>query len=131
MVKAKQRLEQTIEALCDELYWGLRSFYAAKAVFETELRLTPTLFDTFYFSCLDQSALILSRMVIAKEDSEDDQSINLRYLANQAANNPSALKFAISGEVKSLLKKQARLFELSVTKTGWFQGVPPVRGGWV
>ncbi len=112
MVKNKQRLEQTIEALCDELYWGLRSFYAAKAVFETELRLTPTLFDTFYFSCLDQSALILSRMVVAKENSEDDQSINLQYLANQAKNKPSAFKFAKPSEIKNLLEKQARLLEL-------------------
>ena len=112
MVKNKHRLEQTIEALCDELYWGLRSFYAAKAVFETELRLTPTLFDTFYFSCLDQSALILSRMVVAKENSEDDQSINLQYLANQAENKPSAFKFAKPSEIKKLLEKQARLFEL-------------------
>lgn len=112
MVKTKQRLEQTIEALCDELYWGLRSFYAAKVVFETELRLTPTLFDTFYFSCLDQSALILSRIVVAKENSEDDQSVNLQYLANQAENKPSAFKFAKPGEVKNLLEKQARLFEL-------------------
>lgn len=112
MVKTKQRLEQTIEALCDELYWGLRSFYAAKAVFETELRLTPTLFDTFYFSCLNQSALILSRMVVSKENSEDDQSINLQYLANQAENRPSAFKFAKPGEIKNLLEKQVRLFEL-------------------
>ncbi len=112
MVKNKQRLEQTIEALCDELYWGLRSFYAAKAVFETELRLTPTLFDTFYFSCLDQSALILSRMVVAKENSEDDQSINLQYLANQAENKSSAFKFAKPSEIKNLLEKQVRLFEL-------------------
>lgn len=112
MVKTKQRLEQTIEALCDELYWGLRSFYAAKAVFETELRLTPTLFDTFYFSCLNQSALILSRMVVSKENSEDDQSINLQYLANQAENKPSAFKFAKPGEIKNLLEKQVRLFEL-------------------
>lgn len=112
MVKTKQRLEQTIEALCDELYWGIRSFYAAKIVFETELRLTPTLFDTFYFSCLDQSALILTRIVVAKEDSKDDESINLQYLANQAENNPSAFKHAKPGDVKSLLEKQAQLFEL-------------------
>lgn len=112
MLKTKQRLEQTIEVLCDELYWGLRSFYAAKAVFETELRLTPTLFDTFYFSCLDQSALILSRIVISKGNSENDQSINFQYLANQAENKSSAFKFAKTGEVKKLLKKQAQLFEL-------------------
>jgi hypothetical protein len=112
MVKTKQRLEQTIEALCDELYWGLRNFYAAKNVFDTELRLTPTLFDTFYLSCLDQSALILSRMVVAKEDSEDDESINFQYLANQAENNPSSFKFANPDDVKNLIEKQAQLFEL-------------------
>jgi HEPN superfamily AbiU2-like protein len=112
MVRTKQRLEQTIEALCDELYWGIRSFYAAKIVFETELRLTPTLFDTFYFSCLDQSVLILTRIVVAKEDSKDDESINLQYLANQAKNNPSAFKHAKPGDVKSLLEKQVQLFEL-------------------
>lgn len=112
MVKTKKRLEQTIEVLCDELYWGLRSFYAAKIIFETELRLTPTLFDTFYFSCLDQSMSILSRMAVAKENSEDDQSINLQYLANQAENKPSAFKFAKPSELKKLLEKQTRLFEL-------------------
>jgi hypothetical protein len=92
MVRTKQRLEQTVDALCDELYWGLRSFYAAKIVFETKLRLTPTLFDTFYFSCLDQSALILSRMILAKDDAKGDISINLQYLANLAENNPSAFQ---------------------------------------
>lgn len=112
MVKDKQRLELTIKALCDELYWGLRCFYAAKVVYITKLRLTPTLFHTFYFSCLDQSALILSRMVIARENSEDDQSINLHYLANLAENKPLAFKFAKPGEIKKLLEKQARLFEL-------------------
>ena len=112
MVETKQRLEQTIEALCDELYWGLRSFYAAKNVFETELRLTPTLFDTFYFSCLDQSALILSRMVVAKEDAKDDESINLKYLANLAENNPSAFQNAKPGEVRDLMQEQTQLFEL-------------------
>ncbi|MBE0682983.1 MAG: hypothetical protein IH589_13810 [Anaerolineales bacterium] len=111
MVKNNKRLEQTIEALCDELYWGLRSFYAAKIIFGTELRLTPTIFDTFYFSCLDQSALILSRIVLAKEDSEDDVSINLRYLANQAENNQSKFKYARPGEIKNLLEKQAQVFE--------------------
>ena len=111
MVKTKQRLEQTIEALCDELYWGLRSFYAAKIIFETKLRLTPTIFDTFYFSCLDQSALILSRMILAKEDSKDDESINLQYLANQAENNPSKFKCAEPGEIKSLLEKQEQMLK--------------------
>jgi len=112
MVKTKQRLEQTIEALCDELYWGVRSFYAAKIVFETELRLTPTLFDTFYFSCLDQSALILSRMVVAKDEAKDDGSINLQYLANLAENNPSAFQYAKPGEIRNLVQEQTQLFEL-------------------
>jgi hypothetical protein len=112
LVKPNQRLEQTINALCDELYWGLRSFYAAKIVYETELRLTPSLFDTFYATCSDQSVLILSRMVVAKDDWEDDKSINLQYLANQAENKPSAFKYAKPGDVKSLLEKQAKLFEL-------------------
>jgi hypothetical protein len=112
MMKPKHRLEQTIDVLCDELYWGLRSYYAAKIVFETELRLTPTLFDTFYFSCLDQAALILSRMVIAKKDTKDDESINLQYLANQAENKPSAFRFAKPDEVRDLLEKQAQLLEM-------------------
>ena len=109
-VSHKQRLEDTIEALSDELKWGLRYFYAAKILLETNLRLTPTLFDTFYFSCLDQAGLILARMVIAKENN--DASINLQYLSHQAQNKSALFHYAKQGEIKTLVKEQAQLFEL-------------------
>ena len=61
------RLERTIQALCDEIFWGLRNFYAAKILEETEVRLTPTLFDTFYFACLDQRARVSSHLLASAE----------------------------------------------------------------
>lgn len=50
-------------------------------------------------------------MILAKEDSKDDESINLKYLANQAGNNPSKFKYAEPGEIKSLLEKQAQMLK--------------------
>jgi hypothetical protein len=47
MITPEQRMERLIRALCDELYWGLRSFYAAKILYKSELRITPTLLIYF------------------------------------------------------------------------------------
>ena len=109
-VSLRQRLEQTIDALNDELRWGLRCFHAAKVIDKTDLRLRSHLFEIFYFSCLDQASLILSRLVIAR--TRDDDSINLQYLANQAGNKPSLFRYAKAGELRNLAHEQERLFEL-------------------
>ena len=109
MTTPEQRIERTIQALCDELTWGLRFFYANKALHESELRITPTLFDTFYWSCLDQAGLILSRIVIAKV--KDDDSVNVSYLLGYARNNPELFHFAKPGEVEKLVKTHLALLE--------------------
>ena len=101
MLTPEQRMERLILALCDELTWGLRSFYAAKVLHKSELRLTPTLFDTFYWSCLDNSALILSRIIVAKKKFKDD-SVNVQYLLEQAKNNLSVFRYAKPDEIQKL-----------------------------
>jgi hypothetical protein len=93
IVTPAERMKRLILALCDELKLGLRSFYAAKILVETDLRITPTLFDTFYFSCLDESCVILSRLVVAKAKYKDD-SVNLHYLLNQTRSNPEFFRFS-------------------------------------
>lgn len=103
-------MERLILALCDELTWGLRSFYAAKVLHKSELRLTPTLFDTFYWSCLDNSALILSRIIIAKKKFKDD-SVNVQYLLEQAKNNSSLFRYAQPDELQKLISTQVELLE--------------------
>ena len=100
MITPEQEMERTIEALCDELYWGLRCFYAYNSLYQTELRITPTLFDTFYFACLDQACLLLSRIVIAKEKLKNDESVTLKYLFRQAKNNPVLFRFAKPSEIE-------------------------------
>lgn len=110
MVTPEQRMERLILALCDELTWGLRSFYAAKVLHKSELRLTPTLFDTFYWSCLDNSALILSRIIVAKEKYKDD-SVNVQYLLSQAKNNPWLFRFAKPDEIQNLNISHLELLE--------------------
>jgi hypothetical protein len=110
MVTPEKRIEGTIQALCDELYWGLRYFYAAKVLDETKLMLTPTLFGTFYWACLDQAGLILSRMVVAKEKLKDE-AINVQYLFHQAVNNPSLFRYAKTGEIEKLVESHQKLLE--------------------
>jgi hypothetical protein len=110
MITPEQRMESLILALRDELTWGLRSFYAAKVLHNNELRLTPTLFDTFYWSCLDQSALILSRMVVAKPKFKDD-SVNVQYLLEQARKNPQLFHFSKSGEIEKMVETHFQLLE--------------------
>jgi hypothetical protein len=110
MITLEQRMERLILALCDELTWGLRFFYAAKVLYNSELRLTPTLFDTFYWSCLDQSALILSRMVVAKPKFKDD-SVNVQYLLDQARKNPQLFHFSKPGEIEKLVETHFQLLE--------------------
>jgi len=109
MITLKQCIERTIQALCNELDWGLRSFYAAETLYNTELRLTPTLFDTFYWSCLDQSALILSRLIVTKLKNAD--SINIPYLLKQAQANPELFYYAESGEIENIVGKHRELIE--------------------
>jgi len=103
MITPEQSLERTIQALCSELHWGLRFFFAAKSLDQTELKLTQTLFETFSFSCLDDACLILSRMLISKEKAKKDDSVNVQYLFRQAENNPSLFRFAKAGEIESLV----------------------------
>ena len=110
MITLEQRMERLILALCDELTWGLRFFYAAKVLYNSELRLTPTLFDTFYWSCLDQSALILSRMVVAKPKFKDD-SVNVQYLLDQARKNPQLFHFSKPDEIEKLVETHFQLLE--------------------
>jgi hypothetical protein len=110
MVTPEKRIERTIQALCDELFWGLRYFYAAKVLDQTKFPLTPTLFGTFYWACLDQACLILSRMVIAKEKLKDE-AINVQYLFHQAGNNPSLFRFAEPGEVEQQVESHRKLLE--------------------
>lgn len=97
MVTPELRMENLINALCDELFWGLRSFYAAKLLYETKINITPTLFDTFYFSCLDESAFILSRITITK--AANDSSLNLKFLFDCAKSDPSVFRYAKPDEV--------------------------------
>ena len=104
----KQNLERTIQALSDEINWGLRCFYTAKIIFETELRLTPTLFDTFYFACLDQSGLILSRYTIPKQIG--DQSVNFQWLLEKTETEPFLFGFAQEHEIKELVQTQRDIF---------------------
>lgn len=108
MLTPEQRMERLIVALCDELTWGLRSFYAAKALHKNELRLTPTLFDTFYWSCLDNSALILSRIVVAKKKYD---SVNVQCLLEMAKNNPSLFRFSKPDEIQKLIISHIELLE--------------------
>jgi hypothetical protein len=110
MLTPEQRMERLIVALCNELTWGLRSFHAAKALHKNELRLTPTLFDTFYWSCLDNSALILSRIVVAKKKFKED-AVNVQYLLEQAKNHPSLFRFAKLDEIQKLIISQIELLE--------------------
>jgi hypothetical protein len=110
MITPEQRMERLILALCDELYWGLRSFYAAKILYKSELRITPTLFDTFYWSCLDQSALILSRMIVAKAKYKDD-SVNIQYLLEQARNNPQLFQYSKPGDIEKTVRTHSELLE--------------------
>ncbi len=111
MIAPEQSIERTVQALCDELYWGLRFFFAAKSLEQTELRLTPTLFDTFYLSCSDNACLTLSRMVIAKEKVKGDNSVNIQYLLRQVGDNPSLFHFAKPGEIERLIPTHLALLE--------------------
>lgn len=110
MLMPKQQIERLILALCDELKWGLRCLYAAKILHQRELRLTPTLFDTFYCSCLDNCALILSRIIVSKKKYKDD-SVNLQYLLDKAKNNPLLFCFAKPDEIKELVISHVDLME--------------------
>ncbi len=110
MISIEQRMERLILAICDELTWGLRSFYAAKMLNKSELRLTPTLFDTFYSSCLNDSALILSRMVVAKKKYKDD-SVNVQYLLEQTRKTPQLFHFFSTGEIEKIVEAHFRLLE--------------------
>lgn len=110
MMTPEQRMERLILALCDELTWGMRSFYAAEAIHKSELRLTPTLFDTFYWSCLDNSALILSRIIVAKRKFKDD-SVNVQFLLEQAKNDPLLFHFAKPDEIRKLVIAHIELLE--------------------
>jgi hypothetical protein len=110
MITSEQRMERLILALCDELMWGLRSFFAYEELHKSELRLTPTLFDTFYWACLDQSALILSRIVVAKHKFKDD-SVNVQYLLEQARNNPTLFHYSGHGDIETLVKQHFELLD--------------------
>lgn len=110
MVTPEQNMERLILALCDELRWGLRFFCAEKILYESELRNRSTLFETFYWSCLDQSALVLSRMVVAKPKFKDD-SVNVQYLLEQARNNPHLFRFSKSGEIEKMVETHVELLE--------------------
>jgi hypothetical protein len=110
MITPDERMERLILALCNELTWGLRSFYAAKVLYKSELRLTPTLFDTFYWSCLDNSVLILSRIIVAKKKFKND-SVNVQYLLEQAKNTPSLFRFAKSDEIQKSNLAHVELLE--------------------
>jgi len=103
-------MESLILALCDELKWGLRFCYAEKALYESELRNTSILFDTFYWSCLDQSALILSRMVVAKRKFKDD-SINVQYLLERARKSSDLFPFSQLGEIEKTVETHFQLLE--------------------
>jgi hypothetical protein len=107
MVTNEQKLENIIQAACDELNWGVRSFYAAKILHSTQLRLTRSLFDTFYFSCLDESALILSRIAITKSND----SLHLKYLFEYARENSKLFKFAKPGEIERTVDAHLSLLE--------------------
>jgi len=111
MITPEQSIERTVQALCSELHWGLRFFFAAKSLNQSELKLTPTLFETFTFSCLDDASLILSRMVIAKDIIKNDDSVNVQYLFRQAGNNPSLFRFANPGEIESMIPKHLALLD--------------------
>ena len=110
MISPEQKLEELILALCDELRWGLRFFYAEKVLYNSELRVISRLFETFYLSCLDQSALILSRMVVAKRKHKDD-SINIQYLLEQARKSPGLFHFCQPPEIERLAKTHFQLIE--------------------
>jgi hypothetical protein len=110
MITPEQHMKRLILALCDELHWGLRFFYAAKVLYKSELRLTTTMFNTFYWSCLDQCALILSRMVVAKAKFKDD-SVNVQYLLEQAKKNPQLFHYSKSSEMKKLVEMHFQLLE--------------------
>lgn len=110
MITPEQRMERLVLALCDELTWGLRSFYAAKILYKSELRLTPTIFDTFYWACLNDSVLILSRMIVAKPKFKDD-SVNVQHLLEQAKNNTSLFRFAKLDEIQKLNISHVELLE--------------------
>jgi hypothetical protein len=110
MVTPEQKLEGLILALCDELRWGLRFFYAEKVLYNSELRVTSALFETFYLSCLDQSALILSRMVVAKRKFKDD-SINIQYLLEQARKSSGLFHFCQPPEIDRLVETHFQLLE--------------------
>ena len=110
MITPEQRMERLVLALCDELTWGLRSFYAAKILYKSELRLTPTIFDTFYWACLNDSVLILSRMIVAKPKFKDD-SVNVQHFLEQAKNNTSLFRFAKLDEIQKLNISHVELLE--------------------
>ena len=110
MMTSEQKMERLLLTLCDELNWGLRSFYAAKVLYKSQLRVTPTLFVTFYWACLDNSALILSRIVVAKRRFKDD-SVNVQYLLKQAKNSASFFRYANPDEIQKLTKTHTELLE--------------------
>jgi hypothetical protein len=110
MIAPDRRMARLILALCDELKWGLRFFFAYKVLHKTEVSLTPTLFETFYIACLDQSCLILSRMVVANPKFKDN-SVNMQYLLEQAKNNPHLFQFAKAGEVEKIVGIHFELLE--------------------
>lgn len=109
MGKPNRRIEQALTALCDELDWGLRCFYAARAA--AHIPGAPVLAETFQGACADQSLLTLARIVLAKKNARRDESINIRYLANLVKGKPSAVCFGDAEEVEALIEKQARLQE--------------------
>ncbi len=102
-----EQIETIIQALCDELFWGLRTLYAYKALDQTDSRLTPTLFDTFYFACMDQACLILSRLVIVQKDD----SVNVQYLLEQAKGNAQLFRFSKPDEIEGLVETHSKLLE--------------------
>ncbi len=109
MGKPNRRVEQALTALCDELDWGLRCFYAAQAA--AQMPGAPVLAETFQRACNDQSLLTLARMVLATENARRDESINIRYLANLVKGKPSAVRFGDAEGVEALIEKQVRLLE--------------------
>jgi hypothetical protein len=108
MVTPEKKLEGLILALCDELRWGLRFFYAEKVLYNSELRVISPLFESFYLSCLDQSALVLSRIVVAKRKFKDD-SINIQYLLEQARKGPGLFRFCQPPEIERLAETHSGL----------------------
>jgi hypothetical protein len=111
MTTPRQRLERTLQVLHDELDRGLRSFHAARAIHARGLESGSSIFTTFHNACIDETCLVLSRMVIVKGRYSRNESVNLNYLLRQVENHPGLFRFAKPGEIGELIKNHARLLE--------------------